>query len=316
MSEPKQDQSEETGDTSEGAFDPMTATMNGIQTSLGFVMQNLAQNLQNNMEAVRSLGDTLDKMIQSNIIISSHLKPIKDAVQLTVRIENKTNFPLVHVNGDYLFDPVQDISVEHTDSYLIITDEDNSNEEVEEAVPSLFEEGNPTYLLPNSKYEDVSIIRTEELTWSVGSICLSFPHPTRGDGEEIYVEEQFGLYVIDQLIKSETKSVPDVDDDNTKTIKRTYNVKFIREMMNIHPIKGMEKDMCIALSGKKVRFLSVFRTELKKCVCNTNDNLCLRVLYRVLRELVRLELLLVFPQDMLDYLREDLSCPRGYYRPQ
>jgi hypothetical protein len=41
-------------------------------------------------------------------------------------------------------------------------------------------------------------------------------------------------------------------DEPKDTIQRAYNVKFLRTMMDIHPIKGIDKGMCITLSGKNV----------------------------------------------------------------
>jgi hypothetical protein len=49
------------------------------------------------------------------------------------------------------------------------------------------------------------------------------------------------------------KSITSEQHDEPKnTIQRTYNVKFLRTMMDIHPIKGIDKGMCITLSGKNV----------------------------------------------------------------
>lgn len=101
------------------------------------------------------------------------------------------------MEGNLTFDSEQEIIVEYTDSYFIVIDEQD-NQEVEEVVPSLFM-NNPTYLQPNSKYEQVSLIKTHEPISTVGYIYLSFPHPIRGEGEEIEVEEEYGLYLIDQV---------------------------------------------------------------------------------------------------------------------
>ncbi|KAI9366393.1 hypothetical protein BD770DRAFT_376121 [Pilaira anomala] len=212
---------EETNELLKGAVDSLAEDVNH-QREEAYKALNHA--LEGNAKMMRLFGELLEKSYVTKVQLSSELKPTEDGhVQIDLTINNSTPFPIVSMTGEFEFGDAEIETFCKEDSVF------QSNIYIEKFTKVV---------------ESIRIQSTKDVPmYGQGMVRVEYPHPM--NSKRLKLEHSFGIYVIDQLAKTSV--------DKSKAHKfesKVYPVKFIREILEIHPIKGIEIGMCIELSRK------------------------------------------------------------------
>ncbi|GAA5810935.1 hypothetical protein MFLAVUS_004363 [Mucor flavus] len=216
--------SNETNQLLQGAVESLADDVNN-QREEAYKALNHA--LEGNAKMMRLFGELLEKSYVTKVQLSSEIKPTEDgSIQIDLTINNSTPFPILSMTGEFDFGGA--------DVEIFCTKD------------SVFE-SNINVNKFTKEVESIRIKSTQdEPMYGKGVVRVQYPHPL--NAKELKLEHSFGVYVIDQLFKTSV--------DKSKAYKfeaKFYPVKFIREIMKIHPIKGIDIGMCVELSRKNFK---------------------------------------------------------------
>ncbi|KAI9471938.1 MAG: hypothetical protein EXX96DRAFT_582278 [Benjaminiella poitrasii] len=220
------------------------STVLGVQDSFGSVYNSLEKSLQQNLQMSQSMIHMIEEVYKANIKIGSSLKPAGNGnIYMSLMISNRTKLPITSMSGVLKFDTEEEVNITYFDA--LQKSEDSLNQQL----PSIFESS--CNLMPQTQYIQEIEIKLKRVVQCNGLFVLHFQNPV--DGKQIELKHSFGLYLIDQFKK---EIINDCDNPSVEVIDQLcYPVAFIREMMQIHPVKGIEVGMRIQLTSSKVHII-------------------------------------------------------------
>ncbi|KAI8971531.1 hypothetical protein BDF20DRAFT_684691 [Mycotypha africana] len=190
------------------------------------------------MQLSQTMMGMFDEIYKANIKIGSSFKPAGNGkVIMSLMINNRTRLPMLDLKGK--------IQIE-TDEVIIQYKE--ALDQLNQAIPNIFESDEKCDFMPHQQYIQKIEITLNELTQCNGQVQLNFLNPL--NSKPIEIHQPFGIYLIDQLNKL-INTQKDDNDDAVETALDTiwYSTAFIREIMAIHPAKGIEKNTTIILES-------------------------------------------------------------------
>ncbi|KAI7907135.1 uncharacterized protein BX663DRAFT_129196 [Cokeromyces recurvatus] len=162
---------------------------------------------------------------------------------MTLTINNRTKLPVTSMVGLLKFETKEEVNLTYFDSYQ--KSENNSNQQL----PNIFE--SLCDLTPQTQYVQEIEIKLKHVVQCNGIFTLHFQNPV--DKRQIELKHSFGLYLIDQFKKEIVNNNVKLDLEIIDQL--CYPVAFLREIMEIHPIKGIEVDMCIQLIASNIQII-------------------------------------------------------------
>ncbi|KAG2194662.1 hypothetical protein INT47_002346 [Mucor saturninus] len=201
---------------------------NNVDNQREGLHQALNKALEGNANMMRILSELMETSYVTKVYLSSEINPNDDgSVNVDLTIHNATSFPIGLLTGEIDFVGPE---VEYFTEGSVFQAPKNVNplKKITESIRFISVSDRPIH--------------------GKGVITLKHPHPTTG--EILEHTHTFGIYVIDQLTRT------NVDKSGShKFHKKSYPVKFIRDILEIHPIKGIEIGMCTELSRKNFKIV-------------------------------------------------------------
>ncbi|CAO3631437.1 unnamed protein product [Cunninghamella echinulata] len=241
--------------------------LNGIQTSYSSVYSTLHRTLERSVQMTQTMQQVLTHMFKTQVKIGTKLEYHEGVTQLTITINNTTSFPVVGLTCQLLFKPIHketDLpTIKWISSKQIKLDQSSSPSSQLE-VDSFFvpnptltpSSPTPNVLYPNTKHIEILHLQTPTMpTQYNGTIDIQIPIPctTTNDSSSLEISQSFGLYIIDQLKKTvindsnESIILHQVKQEEEKKEEYNFPVQFFRDIMMIHPVLGIHKNMHLCL---------------------------------------------------------------------
>lgn len=214
-----------------GLMNAIGDAMDGIGDSYSSIYSTLANAMEKNIQMTEKFNDIMEQTYLHNVKIATELKQSASGIDVILTVHNATQFPILSMRGDLLYDK----------SKIEACFKESS---------TLFEA--PINLEPHRRHTQTIHFNMvqDKPTFGKGVISLSFPHPI--NRKELHLQHTFGIYVIDQLVRNRSA----VDKSGMlKFATRSYRAKFVRDILEIHPIKGIDVGMCVELSSKNFKFV-------------------------------------------------------------
>ncbi|KAI9302482.1 hypothetical protein BJ944DRAFT_269873 [Cunninghamella echinulata] len=257
--------SKSTQDQNGNPYELLGSALNGIQSSYSSVYSTLHRTLERSVQMTQTMQQVLTHMFKTQVKIGTKLEYHEGVTQLIITINNTTSFPIVGLTCQLLFKPIHketDLpTIKWISSKHIKLDQSSSPSQSEVNSlfvlnPSLTSSSTSNILYPNTKHIEILHLQTPTMpTQYNGTIDIQIPIPcaTTNDSSSLEISQSFGLYIIDQLKKtvindnSESALLHHVKQVEEKKEEYNFPVQFFRDIMKIHPVLGIHKNMHLCL---------------------------------------------------------------------
>ncbi|OAD75464.1 hypothetical protein PHYBLDRAFT_64378 [Phycomyces blakesleeanus NRRL 1555(-)] len=246
-------------------FDTLGSSIQGMQSSFSSITSLFTNSISNTLAINQAMNEMYEQMFMSNIKKGSKLKPFEDkngsGIQLTITITNYNRYPISGLSAHLTFEPFHKADTAATvawtsESASETTVGSRNKKDVERILGSnqgqdkdqnQDQNQNQNSIPSTTIYTEILQIQPSEPCQYNSKLSVSVSSP--GTGKPIEKEHKFGLYLIDQLIKTVHESGS--SSEETKGSEKEYSTVFFREIMGLRPVVGIRPGMEIRLKAKQ-----------------------------------------------------------------
>ncbi|KAG1152367.1 hypothetical protein G6F37_000221 [Rhizopus arrhizus] len=215
-------------------FGLLGSVMDNAGSSFDQAYKTLTKTMEQTLQARQLTSLAMEQIYKANVKIDSHIEAEGNGrLKVLFTLGNLSPFPMKSVKGNLKLEDSK-IEIGYKEEAKII---DESNLETHKS-DNLFD--TPIDLQPQMEYEQSIELSIKQVIQSNGMIEVSFIN-LMNESTPVQIRHEFGIYLIDQLTRKVVKEFKKDEFDGIR--KEEYSSEFIRELLGIHPVKGIEIGM-------------------------------------------------------------------------